>query len=162
MQKAETAVFTDYDSFFDYRGYLWARSIPLLKNYLILGAGADTFSVVFPQNDYVARINAGFQDQLITKPHSLYLQYGIQYGVPGLLCFLAFVGIYEIQTLRLCFKSDFRDVYSCSALGILLGVFGYAIMGIANDSCVALAPLAWLVLGLGFALNVFLENTGKK
>lgn len=162
MEKAEAAVFTDYDSFFDYRGYLWSRSIPLLKKYLILGAGADTFSIVFPQNDYVARINANFQDKLITKPHSLYLQYGIQYGVPGLVCFLVFVGIYVVQTLRLCFKSDFQDVYSCGALGILLGVTGYGIMGIANDSCVALAPLAWLVLGLGFALNIFLENTGKK
>ena len=31
-------------------------------------------------------------------------------------------------------------------------------MGIANDSCVALAPIAWAMLGLGFAVNVIVKE----
>ena len=155
---AEAAIFTDYDTFFGNRGYLWSRSIPLLKDYIILGSGADTFSIVFPQDDYVGRTNGGYQDQLITKPHSMYLQFGIQYGVVALLCFLAVLAIYVVQTLKICWKAEFKDVYSCLALGLLLGIIGYGIMGIANDSCVALAPIAWAILGLGFAVNAIVKE----
>ena len=156
--RAESAIFTDYDKFFSNRGYLWSRSLPLLKENIILGTGADTYSIVFPQNDYVARTNAGYQDQLITKPHSLYLQFGIQYGVVALLCFMAVVTIYIVQALKICWKSEFKDVHSCLCLGILLGILGYAIMGISNDSCVALSPLAWAMLGLGFAVNMLVKK----
>ena len=156
--RAESAIFTDYDKFFSNRGYLWSRSLPLLKETIILGTGADTYSIVFPQNDYVARTNAGYQDQLITKPHSLYLQFGIQYGVVALLCFMAVVAIYVVQALKICWKSEFKDVHSCLCLGILLGILGYAIMGISNDSCVALSPLAWAMLGLGFAVNMLVKK----
>lgn len=161
IEKAESALFTDNDRLFSGRGYLWSRSIPLLKDYILLGSGADTFSIALPQNDYVARTNAGYQEQLITKPHSLYLQMGIQYGVVALLCFLATAGIYVIQTIRLCWKADFKDKYSCLALGILMGVMGYGIMGISNDSCVALAPLAWAILGFGFAVNKLVKLEEK-
>ena len=156
--RAESAIFTDYDKFFSNRGYLWSRSLPLLKENIILGTGADTYSIVFPQNDYVARTNAGYQDQLITKPHSLYLQFGIQYGVVALLCFMAVVTIYIVQALKICWKLEFKDVHSCLCLGILLGILGYAIMGISNDSCVALSPLAWAMLGLGFAVNMLVKK----
>ncbi len=158
IEKAEAAVFTDYDNFFSNRGYLWSRSIPLLKENIMLGTGADTYSIVFPQNDYVARTNAGYQDQLITKPHSLYLQFGIQYGVVALLCFIAAAVMYIVQTLKICWKSEFKDTYSCLSLGILLGILGYGIMGISNDSCVALSPLAWAMLGLGFAVNIIVKK----
>lgn len=159
---AEAAIFTDYDTFFGGRGYLWSRSIPLLKDYLILGSGADTFSVVFPQNDYIGRTNGGYQDQLITKPHSMYLQFGIQYGVLALICFLAAAVMYVAQTAKLCWKAEFKDVHSCLSLGLMLGIIGYGIMGISNDSCVALAPIAWAMLGLGFAVNLIVREEQSK
>lgn len=158
IEPAEAAIFTDYDTFFGNRGYLWSRSIPLLKDYLLLGSGADTFVIAFPQDDYIGRTNGGYQDQIITKPHSMYLQFGIQYGVAALLCFLAVAVMYVLQTLKLCWKADFKDVNSCLALGLMLGIMGYGIMGISNDSCVALAPIAWAMLGLGFAVNVIVKE----
>ena len=161
VERAETAVFTNTDRLFSNRGYLWSRTIPLLKKYIVLGSGADTYSLVFPQCDYIARSNAGYQNQLITKPHSLYLQMAVQYGVVALLCFFAVAGIYAVQTIKLCWKADFKDKYSCLALGLLMGIAGYGIMGISNDSCVALAPLAWVILGLGFAVNKLVKVEEK-
>ena len=35
----------------------------------------------------------------------------------------------------------------------MLGVLGYLIAGISNDSCVAIAPLFWALLGIGFSVN---------
>ncbi len=155
---AESAIFTKYDRLFSGRGYIWSRSIPLLKDSLILGTGADSFCFVYPHNDYVARTNAGYQNQLTTRPHNIYLQAGIQYGVPALICYLVFVLMYIVQTLKLCWKADFKDSYNCLALGLLLGIIGYCIMGISNDSCVAITPIAWVILGLGYALNYILKK----
>lgn len=156
LVKADAMVFTNYDSLFTGRGYIWSRTIPLLKNSLILGTGADTFSLVFPQDDYVAKNNAGYQGKLISKPHCLFLQIGVQYGVIALICYIVTVLIYILQAFKLCLKTDFKDKYSCLSFGLMLGIVGYNIMGISNDSCVALAPLAWALLGLGFALNYIL------
>lgn len=151
--KAPSAVFTDYDSFATNRGYLWSRTLPLLRGSIVLGTGADTFSLVFPQNDLVGRVNAGFYTSLITKPHNLYLQIGVQHGVLALLCFLAVCVIYLLQSFRLYWKADFSDENHWLGVGIMLGVIGYLTAGLSNDSCVAIAPLFWALLGIGFAVN---------
>lgn len=155
---APSAIFTNYDRLFSGRGYIWSRSIPLLKNSLILGTGADSFCFVYPHNDYIARTNAGYQNRLTTRPHNIYLQTGIQYGVPALICYLFFILMYIVQTFRLCWKADYKNSYYCLALGIFLGIIGYFVMGLTNDSCVAVAPVAWLILGLGYALNYMLKK----
>ncbi|MBE5949414.1 MAG: O-antigen ligase family protein [Lachnospiraceae bacterium] len=155
---AESAVFTKYDRLFSGRGYIWSRSIPLLKGSIILGSGADTFGVVFPHNDYIARTNAGYQNLFTTKPHCMYLQSAIQYGIPALICYLTFVIMYILQTFKLCWKTSFKDSHSCFALGIMLGIIGYCIMGISNDSCVAVTPVAWTILGIGYALNHIIKK----
>lgn len=160
--KAEAGVFDKYDTLFSGRGYIWSRTIPLLKENILLGTGADSFIHVFPQNDYIARASAGYQDMLITKPHSMYLQYGVQYGVVALVCFFAVAVIYVIQALKLCWKAEFKDKYSFLTLGFLMGIVGYGIMGISNDSCVALAPMAWVLLGIGFALNWIMKETREE
>lgn len=158
IETADSAIFTKYDRLFSDRGYLWSRTIPLLKDSLILGSGADTFSLVFPQNDYVARTNAGYRDLLITKPHSLYLQSAVQYGVPAFICYITVFAIYIIQTFILCLKAKFKNGYCYCALGVLLGIIGYCIMGISNDSSIVLAPMAWVIIGLGFAVNTIIKK----
>lgn len=151
--KAPAAVFENYNSFASGRGYLWSRSIPLLRRSLILGTGADTFSLVFPHNDLAGRINSGYYNSYISKPHNMYLQIGIQHGVPALLCLLAVCAIYLIQSVILYWRSKLTDEHSWLGVGIMLGIIGYLIAGLSNDSCVAVAPLFWILLGMGFAVN---------
>lgn len=160
--KAPAVIFDKYDSFASNRGYLWSRSIPLLRNSIILGTGADTFSLVFPHNDLPGRINAGYYTALVTKPHNLYLQIGVQHGVLALLCFLAVCLIYIAQSFRLYFKSDFSDKNHWLGAGIMLGVIGYLIAGISNDSCIAIAPIFWALLGIGFAVNRINREAAKE
>lgn len=150
---ADAALFKNHESFATNRGYIWSRTIPLLKKYFILGSGADTFSIVFPQNDYLGRYNAGYNSLLITKPHNLYLQIGVQQGVLALLCFLAVCVLYVVQSCRLYWRADLSDEKVVFGMGIMFGVIGYLISGLANDSSVALAPLFWALLGIGFAVN---------
>lgn len=149
----ESAIFTNYGRFASGRGYLWSRSIPLLKKYFILGSGADTFSIAFPQNDVVGKTNYGYNYSYITKPHCLYLQIGVQHGVLGLICFLAVCIIYIVQSFRLYWRGTFTDSRQWFGLGIMLGIIGYLISGISNDSTITVAPLFWALLGIGFAVN---------
>ena len=154
----ESAVFTNYDSLASGRGYLWSRTIPLLKHSLLLGTGADTFSIVFPQNDVVGKVNNNIYTSTVTKPHNLYLQIGVQHGVLALICFLAVCVLYLVQSFRLYWRDSFTDSTHWFGFGIMIGVIGYLISGLTNDSTITVAPLFWALLGIGFAINRMLRQ----
>lgn len=152
IKSAPSAVFTNYDSYASGRGYIWSRTIPLLKKYPILGSGPDTYVMAFPQQDYVNLFyNSG--ENLLTKPHNLYLQMAVQTGVLSVLAFLVFYAMYFISSIRLYIRGNFNSYYAQVGLAIFLGTFGYMVMGLANDSSLTVAPVFWVFIGLGLALN---------
>lgn len=151
--EAPSAVFTGYERYASGRGYIWSRTLPLLKKHIVLGSGADTFVLVFPMQDYVNRSNYGFIDQIITKPHNIYLQIGVQTGVVSLIAYLVFYIIYFISSFRLYIKGRFKSYYSQIGVAILISTFSYMVVGIANDSIIAVAPIYWALMGLGIVVN---------
>lgn len=153
MESAPSAVFTGYEAYASGRGYIWSRTIPLLKNKIIFGSGADTFLFEFPQRDYVNLINYGFTGQLMSKPHCLYLQIATQTGVISLIAFLVFYIMYFISSIRLYIKGNFSNLYSVAGAGIFTGSFGYMICGISNDSSITVAPIFWVLIGAGIIIN---------
>lgn len=153
IKKADSALFTGYETFASTRGYIWSRSIPLLKNNIILGSGADTYAIEFPQQDYVSLSNAGFSNSMLTKPHNLYLQIGIQTGVLSLLAILVFYGMYFCSSIRLYINGRFDTIYSQIGVSIFIGTISYMIMGITNDSSITVAPIFWTLIGIGIACN---------
>ena len=86
------AVFKGHERSLSGRGYIWGRTIPLLKKSLLWGSGPDTFTVKFPQTDYVMKVNTGLNmyQQLPTKAHSMYLQSALQTGILSGICLLMF------------------------------------------------------------------------
>lgn len=135
------------------RGFIWSRTIPLLKKYVIVGSGPDTFVQTFPGNDYVGMFNAGYKGSLMTKPHNMYLQIGVQTGVISLLAFLAFYIIYFVQSLRIYIKNNLSTKEAQIGAAIFLGSIGYMIAGISNDSTITVSPIFWVLIGIGFWLN---------
>lgn len=158
IETPETAIFTKYPSFFSGRGFIWARTIPLLKDHIFLGCGADTFAVVYPHTDYVGRRNAGYFDQIMTKPHSLYLQIAVQDGVLALLAFLALYLMYFLSSIKLYCRGKLTTSLSQTGLAIFIGTVAYMIMGISNDSSITTAPLFWAVLGIGITVNLMVTR----
>lgn len=151
------------ENIFSGRGYLWSRTLPLLKNpkYFFLGSGPDTFTIVFPQDDYIGMELNGYKGSIVTKPHNLYLQIAVQTGVPSLIAFLVLCFWYVGQSFRLYWKRQFESYYEQVGAGILLAVLGYLIAGIVNDSTVCVAPIFWVLLGIGFSINQALLQQGK-
>lgn len=155
-EKPATFMFTDYPRFASGRGYIWARSIPIMfnsaKNFFI-GTGPDTYVINFPHYDYVDSFRCDYAGKVITKPHSLYLQIGVQTGFVSLLAVLALYAMYLISCLKLYWKSSFTSLYSKVSIAILASITGYMVSGITNDSTVSYSYVFWAMLGVGFAVN---------
>lgn len=167
IEKAESVLFTNYPNLASGRGYLWARTIPLLKDYLLVGSGPDTFTVVFPQKDYVAASELGYDKLIVTKPHNLYLQIATQTGVLSLLAFLGYQLIYLVECLRMYWKKEAESYLEYIGVAIMIAVVGYLISGIINDSTITVAPIFWCLTGIGLAVNRMvkkqrLEKTTEK
>lgn len=143
---------------FSGRGFIWSRTLPLLKDNILLGTGPDTFLLAFPNDDYVAMSNGGYATELITKPHNMYLQIAVQTGVLSLICFLVFYFWYFFSSLRLYRKADKSKYLPLVGIGILCGTFGYMVVGIINDSMVVISPLYWTMIGIGLAINFMIKR----
>jgi len=146
-------LFSGYERYASGRGYIWSRTIPLLKKYIVFGSGADTFVMAFPQQDYVNLYNYGFKGELLTKPHNLYLQIGVQTGVLSLIAFIVFYAMYFISSLRLYIKGRFKSYYAQVGAAILAASVSYIVLGLANDSSLTVAPVFWALIGLGITVN---------
>lgn len=161
MVSSEGVGFEDRQSLFSNRGFIWSRSIPLLKKHIAIGCGPDNFLLAFPQNDYLAMYKHGFANAVMTKPHSMYLQIGVQTGVISLLAVLVFYGWYFVQSIRLYFFRALHSLAECFGVASLIGSIGYMISGLSNDSMVVTAPVFWVMLGVGFAANAIVKKQRK-
>ncbi len=151
--KAESFGFQGREKWGSNRGYIWSRSIPMIKDTLLLGHGPDTFVMYFPQNDYAAKMN--FMESIFTvvdKPHSLYLQMAINTGVLSLLAFLIFIGWYLIHSLKLYIKGVFNE-YFAAGVACLAAVTSFIFSSLANDSTITVSLTFWIILGVGIACN---------
>lgn len=162
IENAEPVLFTDrYRRMFSGRGYIWGRSLPLLKDSVVIGSGPDTFAFRFPQKDYIEAKRAGMSGAVITKPHNMYLQIGIQNGCIALFALAALYVFYAAESLRLYWKKRERDGLSRMGAGLFTGVTGYMVVGIVNDSMIVTAPLFWALLGLGWAVNRMVKGSDE-
>lgn len=147
------------ESFMSGRGYIWSRTIPMLKTYYIKGAGADNYPIAFPQDDFLAKLRSGSDASLvIDKPHNLYMQIGINTGLVSLITLIFVWVIYLITSLRLYSKMTFDSLEKYIGASCLLCSIGYITAAMFNDSVISVAPLFWLILGLGISINLRLKN----
>ncbi|GAA0727117.1 O-antigen ligase family protein [Clostridium malenominatum] len=145
------------------RGYIWSRSIPLLKNTIVKGYGPDTFAAYFPQQDFKGKMYAYYGDmwQIVDKPHNLYLQTALSTGILSLIALLALFGMYIVKSISLYFKSEYDDFLSIAGVSIFIAVCGYLGAGLFNDSVVSVAPVFWIILGTGIAINHMISQEKK-
>lgn len=140
------------------RGYIWDKTVPILKAHPILGTGPDTYALYFPNTDYLNLYHTGFSNEIITKPHSLYLQIAAQTGIPSLIAFLVFYAVYAVSSIRLYMRHNFKKYEVRIGLAIFSGTFGYLVTSIANDSTITVAPLFWTLIGVGLAINRIIKK----
>lgn len=160
------AGFENKQHFGDKRGYIWSRTFPILKNYIVKGSGPDTFLEAFPNDDYVGKTNMEYSQSIVTKPHNMYLQIWVQTGLVSLIGFLGLFFIYFVRSIRLYFKRPLDNLLVKTGVTVLISIIGYMVTGLANDSTVTVAPVFWGMLGFGMAVNYMVrrldqENAGS-
>ena len=143
---------------FEARGDIWAKTFPILKNCLLFGYGADTFTIAYPQDDYVDKVYRGTQANIDAKPHCFYLQVAAQSGVPALLAVMALYIWYLVTCFRLYIHATYENGLEITGVGLMLATFAYLVSSVANDSTVAVAPVHWAMLGMGIAINEIVKK----
>lgn len=151
----------DYGILFSNRAFIWSRSIPLLKDYILIGSGPDHYPIVYPQADIAGKLNYMGLYTIVDKPHNMYLQTGINTGVISLLGMLSFFAVYIIQSISLYVKKESQTALDFIGMGCFISVLAYLAAGFFNDQVVSVAPLFYIVIGLGFAINSILRSKTK-
>ena len=143
------------------RGYIWARTLPLLKKYFFLGSGPETFIIAFPNNDMVGLYNSWHQNEIVTKPHCMYLQIAVQTGVPSLIAMLLFFIFYIINSFSIYWRNSYEGYLPKVGVAIFVSSVGYMILALTNDSCVATSPIFFALIGIGLGINYRLKKDIK-
>ena len=160
LTKADTAgIFEGRESFFHGRGYIWDRTLPLLKRFFFTGCGADNFPLVFPQNDIDKILKSGLSyEELVLKPHSLYLQTGIQLGIPALILFICFTSGIAVKLFLSATNEKSDSTERLISAAILASMAGFLTTSLLNDSTICVTPLASAIFGTGWGQHI----PGKK
>lgn len=159
----ETIGFNGKEKLASSRGYIWSRSIPLLKDTLILGSGPDTFSFDFPQHDMLGKLYAyGTTNMIISKAHNLFLQIGLNNGVVALIAFVILIMVYIVDSFKLYALKNKYDEKQILGSILALSVIGYLFTGLFNDSVICVAPIFWIILGVGAAVNFINKKAQTK
>ena len=136
------------------RGYIWSRSLPLMMDSLLIGQGPDTFFAEFPQGDLLGKLYAYDSAQtIVDKPHNLYLQIGISEGGIALAAFLVMMIAYLADSFRLYALRKEYTAQQTAGVAVALAVIGYLGAGFFNDAIVSVAPIFWVLFGVGVAIN---------
>ena len=137
------------------RGYVWINTMPLIKDKLLIGTGPGTFAMYFKQNDYIGLMNThGSTKFIIDKPHNTYLQIAQQTGVISLISIITIFYIFIKKAFNTFFKKEIYNESHIFSLGfgIFIGIVGFLIISLVNDSIVTVNPVFWVLLGVGFSI----------
>lgn len=147
-------------SFGSGRGYIWSRSLPMMKDTMLVGYGADTYCLYYPHIDYVGKYNCPNYstkiDIIVDKPHNMYMAMWIGTGMFSFLAFAAIVMLYFIQSVKTYWRRKPETFLEFVGIGIFLGVIGFAATGLVDDSTVSVMPMFYGLLGTGVAVNMML------
>ncbi len=162
LQDVEKTDLHGLEYLFSARGYIWSRTLPLLKNHLLIGSGPDTYAEVFPQDDVAGKIvYADNPDRVIEKGHNDYLTKWVQTGGLSVVCLMAFYFFIIKKGWRMYGRkkephaisrnaSDFSDRLG---LGCYLGCLCFMASSLTNDSTLQTAPIFWVFTGIFLSVS---------
>ena len=148
-------------SFGSGRGYIWSRTLPMMKETLLIGHGADTYCIYYPHQDYVGKYKAGWNiNMIVDKPHNMYMGMWIGTGMISVLAFMVMLLIYVVQSIKLYWKIDLKSFTEYVGHGIFLGIVAFCVTGLVDDSSVSVMPMFYGLLGVGMSINLMLKRMG--
>ncbi len=130
-------VYSNNSKAFSNRGYLWSTYLPMAFSNLATGTGPDVYLAIFPQNDLLGKSQHSLYNTLVDKPHSLYLDVIISFGIVGLFAFMLMLILITNELLIGNMKNG---------IAILLLIILF-VSGIFNDSVVPICIILFTLAG---------------
>ena len=138
------------------RGFIWARTFPLMLKTLVTGYGPDNFVYSYPNYDYVGKAYGMYTNMTTSKPHNMFMQIWVQDGFIALAAMVFIYILFMIRAFKLCYgKNKLKLEKGTTPFGVVLATAtaatGFMFVGIANDSLVGITSIYWCMLGVGYA-----------
>lgn len=153
LHTVESFGFKDSQNIANRRGFIWSRTIPLMKDYWFTGIGPNAFIIAFPNDDFVGSKRVGDTTTLVDKPHNAFLQTFIQTGGVSAIAYAGLWIVYMVCGIRILWgRKKYTDLEKIS-MGLLTGMFAFFIAELTNDTVVGTQNIYWILLGTGFAIN---------
>lgn len=154
-QLADFLLITETTSSAQGRLELWQRAIYMLQDFPFTGIGLGDFSRVAPILYPFFLIGP---DTVVPHAHNLFLQMGVDLGIPGLVAFIALLTAFTITavgTIRQARGTEFAPL----AIGLFCGFVVYLIHGLLDNITFSTKPgtVIWAILGLTTALWWYLR-----
>ncbi len=149
-----------YYGIFTGRGFSWINTMPILKETILVGKGPGNFAYNFKQWDYVGLLETHKNAKtLIDKPHSAYLQYAINLGIPGMLAFFGIlvISLWKAMTTWKNNKNA-NENHTVLHVGAMVAVLGFLIYSLINDSMITVTPILCMLVGLLLATTYAQNN----
>jgi O-antigen ligase len=87
-------------------------------------------------------------NHVFQKPHNMYLQIGIQYGVLALIAFMFILGLYYKETFKEIID---KNNYSKINIAIAFSLLSYLLAGLFNDTVIINSIYFWIMLALAYS-----------
>jgi O-antigen ligase len=131
------------------RGYIWHYSNELIKENFIFGYGPDNLYYNFPQLNEHKSIY--MPNDLIDKPHNMYLQVMLDIGIFGLIGFMIILVTLLLKSNKAIDleKDTYKNTYFKA---LILVILAYMLQGIVNDNTIAVQSVIYLLMGIGASL----------
>lgn len=136
------------DRFGSGRGFIYKICLDIIKHYPLLGIGPDSLGGYFVEFIYLNPYYNYTRNQIYDKAHSEYLQIATCTGIPSLICYIIIMGIIGIGI----FKEFLHDKSNLTIFAVGLSILSYLIQATSNISVTHVAPIFWIILGVGYGM----------
>lgn len=130
------------------RMYIWEKTLDISKDRLLLGYGSDSIMYNFPHYALEARSGMYDENTIVDKPHNTYVGALYGFGAVGFAMLVVILGMAIVTTL----KTVVTKAWGTFIIGIT--VCAYFSQAMFNDSLPGVSAIAWLMVGLLFALGL--------
>ena len=141
------------------RSELWQRAIYMMQDFPYTGIGLGTFSRVMPVLYPTFLIGP---DAVVPHAHNLYLQMGIDLGIPGLVAGMALISAFlliGVSVMRRARRTQWEGI----AVGAMGGFVVYLVHGLVDNIAFSAKPgvVIWTIMGLATALWLRFKGSAK-
>ena len=132
------------------RSELWQRAIYMMQDFPYTGVRLGTFSRVMPVLYPTFLIGP---DAEVPHAHNLYLQMGVDLGVPGLVAGMALISVFLLIGISALWRARGTRLEGI-AIGAMGGFLVYLVHGLVDNITFSTKPgvAIWTIIGLATAL----------